>query len=95
MRISNDKILTAAELRGQHSPQPAPRREEENMLSRRQHREVGLRHVANWEFLGLQTEDHIYGWQSQAVELDHCRSVADLGTGRTVPDPEFTVVTIR
>ena len=97
-------------------------------------------------FLGLQTDDHIYGWQSQAVELDHCHdllfansvffrvatvlgpspygvgllnsrnivfrgnrgyrdktpeftqwgaSVADLGTGRSVPEPEFTVVEIR
>jgi hypothetical protein len=102
--------------------------------------------VANWEFLGLQTEDHIYGWQSQAVELDGCHdllfansvffrvatvlgpspygvglrnsraitfrgnrgyrdktpeftqwgaSVADLRTGRTVPDLEFAVLEIR
>ncbi|MFG1815936.1 glycosyl hydrolase family 28-related protein [Kribbella sp. NPDC049174] len=123
-----------------------PTRAYEVSVEHHQHREVVLRHLANWEFLGLQTEDHIYGWQSQAVELDHCHdllfansvffrvatvlgpspygvglrnshsivfrgnrgyrdktpeftqwgaSITDLGTGRSVPDPEFTVVTIR
>lgn len=39
------------------------------------HREVVLRDVANWELHALQTEDHIYGWESQAVELDGVRDV--------------------
>ncbi|MEV0290859.1 glycosyl hydrolase family 28-related protein [Kribbella sp. NPDC050820] len=123
-----------------------PTRVYEVSVEHHQYREVVLRHVANWEFLGLQTEDHIYGWQSQAVELDHCRDLlfgnsvffrvatvlgpspygvglrdsrnivfrgnrgyrdktpeftqwgaaaADLRTGRTVPDPEFTLLEIR
>jgi hypothetical protein len=123
-----------------------PTRAYEVSIEHHQYREVVLRHVANWEFLGLQTEDHIYGWQSQAVELDDCHdllfansvffrvatvlgpspygvglrnsrnivfrgnrgyrdktpeytqwgaSVADLRTGRTVPDPEFAVLEIR
>lgn len=123
-----------------------PTRVYEVSVEHHQHREVVLRHVANWEFLGLQTEDHIYGWQSQAVELDHCRdllfgnsvffrvatvlgpspygvglrdsrdivfrgnrgyrdktpeftqwgaSAADTRTGRTVSDPEFTLLEIR
>jgi hypothetical protein len=38
-------------------------------------REVVLRGVSNWRFLGLQTEDHIYGWRSQAVEIDRCRDL--------------------
>ncbi|MEV6104294.1 glycosyl hydrolase family 28-related protein [Streptomyces sp. NPDC051940] len=33
-------------------------------------REVVLRRVWGWRFLGLQTEDHIYGWRSQAVEVE-------------------------
>ncbi|MEI8407621.1 MULTISPECIES: glycosyl hydrolase family 28-related protein [unclassified Kribbella] len=122
-----------------------PTRAYEVSVEHHQFREVVLRHVANWEFLGLQTEDHIYGWQSQAVELDHCLdllfansvffrvatvlgpspygvglrssrnivfrgnrgyrdktpgftqwgvSVADVRTGRTVPDLEFALIDI-
>lgn len=41
-------------------------------IEHHENREVVLRHVANWQFFGLQTEDHLYGWRSQAVELDHC-----------------------
>jgi hypothetical protein len=52
-----------------------PTRAYEVSVEHHQYREVVLRHVANWEFLGLQTEDHIYGWQSQAVELDHCHDL--------------------
>ncbi|WNI21036.1 hypothetical protein [Streptomyces sp. ITFR-16] len=26
--------------------------------------------VSGWRFLGLQTEDHIHGWRSQAVEIE-------------------------
>jgi hypothetical protein len=115
-------------------------------IEHHQHREVVLRQVSGWQFFGLQTEDHIYGWQSQAVELDRCHhllfgnsvlfrvatvlgpypygvglrdchdivfrgtrgyrdktpeftqwgaAVADVRTGRTVPDPEFAVLEIR
>ncbi|MFI6821916.1 glycosyl hydrolase family 28-related protein [Micromonospora sp. NPDC050187] len=46
-----------------------------------EHREVVLRRVRNWEFHALQTEDHIYGWRSQAVELD---DVHDVLFGNTV-----------
>ncbi|WP_199546252.1 glycosyl hydrolase family 28-related protein [Streptomyces sp. N35] len=38
-------------------------------------REVVLRNVVGWDFLGLQTEDHIHGWRSRAVELDRCRDL--------------------
>jgi hypothetical protein len=115
-------------------------------IEHHEHREVVLRRVTNWQFFGLQTEDHIYGWRSQAVELDQCHdllfansvffrvatvlgpypygvglrdsrritfrgnrgyrdktpeftqwgaAVADVRTGRTVPDPEFTLLKIR
>ncbi|MFI5488608.1 glycosyl hydrolase family 28-related protein [Micromonospora echinaurantiaca] len=40
-----------------------------------EHREVVLRRVRNWELHALQTEDHIYGWRSQAVELDDVHDV--------------------
>lgn len=33
------------------------------------YREVVLRNVKGWELHALQTEDHIYGWESQAVEI--------------------------
>ncbi len=115
-------------------------------IEHHQHREVVLRQVSGWQFFGLQTEDHIYGWQSQAVELDRCHhllfansvlfrvatvlgpypygvglrnchaivfrgtrgyrdktpeftqwgaAVTDVRSGRSVPDPEFAVLTIR
>nr|WP_260611427.1 glycosyl hydrolase family 28-related protein [Streptomyces sp. WAC04770] len=38
-------------------------------------REVVLRRVSNWQFLGLQTEDHIHGWRSQAVEIERSRDL--------------------
>ncbi|MFG1707542.1 glycosyl hydrolase family 28-related protein [Nonomuraea sp. M3C6] len=38
-------------------------------------REVVLRRVSGWRFLGLQTEDHIYGWRSQAVEIERSRDI--------------------
>ncbi|MGP4101923.1 glycosyl hydrolase family 28-related protein [Nonomuraea sp. KM90] len=38
-------------------------------------REVVLRGVSGWRFLGLQTEDHIYGWRSQAVEIERSRDI--------------------
>ncbi|TCC53731.1 hypothetical protein E0H75_08640 [Kribbella capetownensis] len=44
-------------------------------IEHHRYREVVLRHVSGWRFFGLQTEDHIYGWQSQAVELDHCHDL--------------------
>ena len=115
-------------------------------IEHHENREVVLRQVANWQFLGLQTEDHIYGWRSQAVEIEDCRdllfansvffrvatvlgpspygvglrgsrritfrgnrgyrdktpeftqwgvAVADVKTGRAVPDLEFAVVEVR
>ncbi|MGW5195714.1 hypothetical protein ACWEOO_41100 [Kribbella sp. NPDC004138] len=115
-------------------------------IEHHQHREVVLRQVSGWQFFGLQTEDHIYGWQSQALELDRCHhllfansvlfrvatvlgpspygaglrdchdivfrgirgyrdktpeftqwgaAVADVRSGRGVPDPEFAVLTVR
>ncbi|TCC41226.1 glycosyl hydrolase family 28-related protein [Kribbella speibonae] len=115
-------------------------------IEHHQHREVVLRQVSGWQFFGLQTEDHIYGWQSQALELDRCHhllfgnsvlfrvatvlgpypygvglrdshaivfrgtrgyrdktpeftqwgaAVADVRSGRSVPDPEFAVLTVR
>jgi hypothetical protein len=47
-----------------------PARVYEVSVEHHEHREVVLRHVAGWQFLGLQTEDHIYGWRSQAVEVE-------------------------
>ncbi|WP_202535119.1 MULTISPECIES: glycosyl hydrolase family 28-related protein [unclassified Streptomyces] len=38
-------------------------------------REVVLRRVSDWQFLGLQTEDHIHGWRSQAVEIERSRDL--------------------
>lgn len=115
-------------------------------IEHHQHREVVLRQVSGRQFFGLQTEDHIYGWQSQALELDRCHhllfansvlfrvatvlgpspygaglrdghdivfrgtrgyrdktpeftqwgaAVADVRSGRGVPDPEFAVLTVR
>jgi hypothetical protein len=115
-------------------------------IEHHRYREVVLRQVSGWRFFGLQTEDHIYGWQSQALELDQCHdllfansvffrvatvlgpspygaglrnchdivfrgnrgyrdktpeftqwgaAVADLRTGRTVPEPEFAALIIR
>jgi hypothetical protein len=46
-----------------------------------EHREVVMRRVRNWELHALQTEDHIYGWRSQAVELE---DVHDVLFGNTV-----------
>lgn len=40
-----------------------------------------MHNVRNWEIHALQTEDHIYGWESQAVELDN---VHDVLFGNTV-----------
>ncbi|MEU6074205.1 glycosyl hydrolase family 28-related protein [Micromonospora sp. NPDC047074] len=54
-----------------------------------EHREVVLRRVRNWELHALQTEDHIYGWRSQAVELD---DVHDVLFGNTV---FFRVATVQ
>ncbi|MEH1015318.1 glycosyl hydrolase family 28-related protein [Micromonospora sp. CPCC 206060] len=54
-----------------------------------EHREVVLRRVWNWELHALQTEDHIYGWRSQAVELD---DVHDVLLGNTV---FFRVATVQ
>lgn len=53
------------------------------------HREVVLRDVRGWELHALQTEDHIYGWESQAVELDN---VHDVLFGNTV---FFRVATVK
>lgn len=115
-------------------------------IEHHQYREVVLRHVSGWSFFGLQTEDHIYGWQSQALELEQCErvrfgnsvffrvatvlgpapygaglrncrdivfrgnrgyrdktpeftqwgaAVADVRSGRSVPEPEFSVLTVR
>ncbi|NUT38184.1 MAG: hypothetical protein HOV79_34475 [Hamadaea sp.] len=58
-----------------------PTRVYEVSVEHHETREVVLRRVANWQFLGLQTEDHIYGWRSQAVEIDAC---ADLLFGNAV-----------
>lgn len=114
-------------------------------IEHHERREVVLRQVANWQFFGLQTEDHIYGWRSQAVELEDCHdllfansvffrvatvlgpspygvglhrshriifrgnrgyrdktpeytqwgvAMADVRTGRAVPEVEFTVVEV-
>jgi pectate lyase-like protein len=122
-----------------------PARLYELSIEHHETREVVLRDVANWSFLGLQTEDHIYGWRSQAVELERCRdillansvffrvatvlgphpyavgvrdvrgvtlrghrgyreptpeftqwgaAVADVRTGATVPEVEFTLITV-
>ncbi|SDU46352.1 glycosyl hydrolase family 28-related protein [Jiangella alkaliphila] len=46
-----------------------PARVYEISVEHHEHREVVLRNVHGWRFLGLQTEDHIYGWRSQAVEI--------------------------
>ncbi|MEU4779757.1 glycosyl hydrolase family 28-related protein [Micromonospora sp. NPDC023633] len=54
-----------------------------------EHREVVLRRVRDWELHALQTEDHIYGWRSQAVELD---DVHDVLFGNTV---FFRVATVQ
>ncbi|MEO3848610.1 glycosyl hydrolase family 28-related protein [Streptomyces sp. B8F3] len=43
-------------------------------------REVVLRRVRNWSFLGLQTEDHIYGWRSQAVEIERSADILLAGS---------------
>ncbi|WP_049564796.1 glycosyl hydrolase family 28-related protein [Streptomyces sp. SBT349] len=109
-------------------------------------REVVLRRVSGWDFLGLQTEDHIHGWRSQAVEIERGddllfansvffrvatvegphpyavsvrdsgrvtlrgnrgyrdktpeftqwgTAVVDHGSGRTVPEVEFTLIEVR
>ena len=50
-------------------------------IEHHQHREVVLRGVRGWELHALQTEDHIYGWESQAVELV---DVHDVLFGNTV-----------
>ncbi|MBB5786427.1 glycosyl hydrolase family 28-related protein [Jiangella mangrovi] len=46
-----------------------PARVYEVSVEHHENREVVLRGVSDWQFLGLQTEDHIYGWRSQAVEV--------------------------
>ncbi|RIQ22295.1 glycosyl hydrolase family 28-related protein [Jiangella rhizosphaerae] len=46
-----------------------PARVYEVSVEHHETREVVLRGVSGWQFLGLQTEDHIYGWRSQAVEI--------------------------
>ncbi|MFE6772512.1 glycosyl hydrolase family 28-related protein [Streptomyces fimicarius] len=38
-------------------------------------REVVLRRVSSWQFLGLQTEDHIHGWRSQALDIERSRDL--------------------
>ncbi len=52
-----------------------PARLYELSIEHHETREVVLRGVSNWRFLGLQTEDHLYGWRSQAVEVDRCRDL--------------------
>lgn len=47
-----------------------PTRLYEISIEHHETREVVLRDVSDWKFLGLQTEDHIYGWRSQAVEIE-------------------------
>ncbi|PZF79801.1 glycosyl hydrolase family 28-related protein [Jiangella anatolica] len=51
----------------EHTDEPA--RVYEVSVEHHETREVVLRGVSGWQFLGLQTEDHIYGWRSQAVEI--------------------------
>ncbi|MEV0611233.1 glycosyl hydrolase family 28-related protein [Polymorphospora rubra] len=48
-----------------------PTRVYEVSVEHHETREVVLRDVSRWQFLGLQTEDHLYGWRSQAVEIEH------------------------
>ncbi|MPV35460.1 glycosyl hydrolase family 28-related protein [Georgenia subflava] len=52
-----------------------PGRVYEISVEHHRHREVVMRNVRGWELHALQTEDHIYGWESQAVELDGVRDV--------------------
>ena len=52
-----------------------PGRVYEISVEHHQHREIVLRNVRSWELHAAQTEDHIYGWQSQAVELENVRHV--------------------
>lgn len=52
-----------------------PARLYELSIEHHETREVVLRGVSGWRFLGLQTEDHIYGWRSQAVEIERCRDI--------------------
>ncbi|MGI5149566.1 glycosyl hydrolase family 28-related protein [Plantactinospora sp. CA-294935] len=47
-----------------------PTRVYEISVEHHETREVVLRDVSRWQFLGLQTEDHLYGWRSQAVEIE-------------------------
>ncbi|NGN69893.1 hypothetical protein G5C51_39150 [Streptomyces sp. A7024] len=47
-----------------------PARLYELSIEHHETREVVLQRVSGWRFLGLQTEDHIYGWRSQAVEVE-------------------------
>lgn len=58
-----------------------PGRLYEVSVEHHEHREVVLRNVTGWELHALQTEDHIYGWRSQAVEIADSR---DLLFGNTV-----------
>lgn len=44
-------------------------------IEHHRHREVVLHEVTGWEFHALQTEDHIYGWESQAVEIVDSRDI--------------------
>ncbi|SDJ55607.1 glycosyl hydrolase family 28-related protein [Streptomyces indicus] len=52
-----------------------PARLYELSVEHHERREVVLSAVAHWEFLALQTEDHIHGWRSQAAVLDRCRDL--------------------
>lgn len=53
-----------------------PARLYELSIEHHETREIVLRGVRNWRFYGLQTEDHIYGWRSQALELDRCSDLS-------------------
>ncbi|WP_163543147.1 glycosyl hydrolase family 28-related protein [Occultella kanbiaonis] len=57
-----------------------PGRVYEISVEHHRHREVVLRDVRNWVLRAVQTEDHIYGWESQAVELERVRDVTFTNT---------------
>jgi hypothetical protein len=44
-------------------------------IEHHRYREVVLHDVTGWRFHALQTEDHIYGWESQAVEIVDSRDI--------------------
>ncbi|CAM3281643.1 glycosyl hydrolase family 28-related protein [Occultella aeris] len=57
-----------------------PGRVYEISVEHHRYREVVLRDVRNWVLRAVQTEDHIYGWESQAVELERVRDVTFTNT---------------